>query len=173
MKLKQNLLLLGVLFSCAGSAVAASTVKTLNVGAEPLALSIADFTPVTTVWAGREVVTGYEALIDVKGAKSNLFFNAQGEVGARWFASNFGLVTKVSCSGVPVGMSKVYGKRVDNISSPAQPVISELREGVENCSQLKVELLKEGTVSRQFYTRIQDISFTVSINAVEPIQGVL
>ncbi|MCF6436388.1 hypothetical protein [Pseudoalteromonas sp. MMG022] len=168
-----KLLLAAGILACSSSVFASVIDKTVSVDQEALLLTTADFTPITTVWAGRTVVTGYQALVDVQGAQSALFFDASGEVSARWFASNFSLVTKMSCNGVPVGMSKAYGKRVDGQSTPAQPIITELRKGVEGCTQLKIELSKEGSLSRQFYTRIQDISFTVAVKGFNSPQGAL
>ncbi|WP_105166992.1 hypothetical protein [Pseudoalteromonas sp. T1lg23B] len=168
-----KLLLAAGLLACSSSVFASETSKTVSVDQETLLLSTADFTPITTVWAGRTVVTGYQALVNVEGAQSALFFDANGEVSARWYASNFGLVTKLSCNGIPVGMSKAYGKRVDGQSTPAQPTVTELRKGVQGCTQLKIELSKEGSLSRQFYTRIQDISFAVAVKGFNSPQGAL
>lgn len=167
----KKLLLMGIIFTTSFSIYAMEDSKTLTVNQGTLILSSDDFTPVKTQWAGRSVVTGYQVLLNVVGAKQAMFFDLGGEVSARWFASNFGLVTKASCNGIPIGMSKVYGKRINASSTPAKPMITELRKGLAGCSQIKIELFKEGSLSQQFYTRIQNISFNISVKGITSQQG--
>lgn len=167
----KKLLLLGVIFTSPFSVYALEDSKTLTVNQETLILSTDDFTPVKTQWAGRSVVTGYQVLLNVVDAEQTMFFDVSGEISARWFASNFGLVTKASCNGIPIGMSKAYGKRINASSTPAKPMSTELRKGLAGCSQIKVELFKEGSLSQQFYTRLQNISFAISVKGINSQQG--
>ncbi|MDP4985608.1 hypothetical protein [Pseudoalteromonas tunicata] len=159
------------LIAISNSVYAADPAPTLSVDQEAIVLNETDFRPITTTWANREVITGYEALINLSGAKDTLIFSTNGEVSAKWFAANFSMVTKLTCNGIPIGMSKVYGQRVNGQSTPAKPMITELRHNVEQCDQLKIELSKEGSLSRQFYTSIQNISFTVSVHGLNNTQG--
>ena len=167
----KNLLIAFALITGAGSSYAEEQTNTLNVGKEMVTLTETDFRPIVMSWANREVVTGYEALIDITDTESSLIFNANGEISARWFASNFAMTTKLSCNGIPIGMSKVYGQRKAGQSIPAKPAITELRHNLDGCEQLKVELFKEGSLSRQFYTRIQSISLSISVQALDITQG--
>ncbi|MBQ4863957.1 hypothetical protein J8L98_19910 [Pseudoalteromonas sp. MMG013] len=163
--MKKLCILVGMI-GCMSQAYALEQQKVVTVNQDVITLSMEDFQPITTNWANREVTTGYQALIDVVGAESSLVFQGKGELTARWFASNFGMTAKVSCSGIPIGMDKVYGYRINRVSTPASPEISELRHNVGACTQLKVEFNKEGSISRQFYTRIQDINFSLSVKGL-------
>jgi hypothetical protein len=130
-------------------------------------LSIEQFTPVIENWGSRKVVVGYEAFLDVKASegKSTLLFKAQSEVAGRWFSANFAMTAKLSCSGIPVGMMKMYGKRVGNESTPAQGQLLEVRHQLDQCQQVRIYLAKEGNLSRQFYTKIEKIDFSLKIYA--------
>ncbi len=147
--------------------------KAVSVNTTHVDLNMNDFTPITQSQGSRKVVIGYEAYIDVLASDGigSLGFHGEGKVSARWFSSNFGLVAKMSCSGIPVGMSKVYGERVNGVSHPAAPTITEIRHNIDECRQIKVELVKQGSLSRQFYTRIESIDFSVSVYSNLAVQG--
>lgn len=168
--MKKLCILFGVI-GCLSNAYALEKSKVVEVNKEAVQLAFTDFTPITTTWGNREVITGYQALVDVVGAEPSLVFQGQGELNAKWFSSNFSMTAKVTCSGIPISMDKVYGYRVNRESTPANPEISELRHDVESCTQLKIELNKEGSLSRQFYTRIQDISFALSVKGINYTVG--
>ena len=140
--------------------------NTLSVSQGPLTLSKDDFRPITKPYANREAVVGYVALVDVTGAKPSLLFDIAGKVSTRWFAGNFGLTTKVTCNGAPVGADASYGYRKNRSSVPAMPNIYELRHDMEACTQIKIELVKKGYLSKQFYTRVEDIDFTVAVDGL-------
>lgn len=161
-------IILTALLACASSqANTLEPIKQVVVNQGQLVLNMADFKPILQRWAGRDVEVGYEAYVDVVNTAESdtLFFDAQGEITAKWFASNFAMTARMSCSGIAAGASKVYGKRLDAQSYPAKPQISELRHGMSQCKQLKIELAKEGALSRQFYTKIEQIDFTVALHS--------
>lgn len=149
------------------SAVAATAAaKEVVVNQTAVQLTLADFTPVQVAWGSRQVVTGYEVLLDVKDVPANqsLVLQSTTEASGRWFAANFTLTTELSCSGVPFGISKAYGKRINNESTPARAEIREVRSPYQ-CTQLKVRLLKDGNLSRQFYTRLESANVSIRLFA--------
>jgi len=156
--------LLSIQAAVAAPAIAAP--KEVVVNQPGIQLALADFAPTMATWGGRQVVTGYEALLDVKDAAANqpLVIQASTESSGSWFAANFTMTTELACSGVPFGISKAYGKRVNNESTPARAEIREMRTP-DQCTQLRVRLVKGGSLSRQFYTRIESINVNIRLVA--------
>lgn len=148
------------------STAAVAAGKEVTVNQSTVQLTLTDFTQIQVTWGSRQVITGYEALIDVKEAQPGqaLVVQASTETSGRWFAANFAMTTELSCSGVPLGISKAYGKRINNESTPARAEIREVRTP-DQCTQLRVRLLKDGNLSRQFYTRIESANVALRLFA--------
>ncbi len=157
---------LSLLLLLQGAGIVTAMAKEVVVNQGAVQLTLADFTPIQVAWGSRQVVTGYEALLDVKDAPAGqpLVLQSTTEAGGRWFAANFTMTTELSCSGVPFGISKAYGKRINNESTPARAEIREVRSP-DLCTQLKVRLLKDGNLSRQFYTRIESANVSIRLFA--------
>lgn len=137
----------------------------LEVNGQTVSINKAHFKPITKPFAKREVEVGYEALIDVANFNqgSALIIESNGEVKTNRSSGNFGVTTRFYCSGTPIAMSRDFGYREQRKSRPAKPDVEEIRFDVPHCSQLKIVVMKEGSLSRQFYTRIEQINFNVSL----------
>lgn len=56
-----------------------------------------------------------------------------------------------------------FGVRYNGVSYLAKPKISKMINTGGNCQKLTVRIDKEGHLSRQFYTRVTDLQFSVQI----------
>ncbi|AXQ98393.1 MULTISPECIES: hypothetical protein [Pseudoalteromonas] len=164
---KWPLWLLALPLAAAANTESSATAVIIDNGIKQL--QIADFTPITSSWAGRNVITGYEALLDVDNSSGadSLLFNATAELSATWFAANFIADINITCSGIPVGYDLAQGYRAHRYSIPGQVQISELRKGVSDCKQIKINISKRGSLSRQFFTQIESIDFDLSIESIK------
>ncbi|TMN35348.1 hypothetical protein [Pseudoalteromonas sp. S2755] len=135
-------------------------------------IALSEFTPITSTWAGRDVITAYEALIDVanKQAHQSLLFTGSASIETTWFAGNFAADVNVSCSGVPVGYDLAQGIRELQYSVPGIVNITELRHGVTDCKQLKIHIAKRGSLSRQFYTQVENIQVDFKIDSIRSVK---
>jgi hypothetical protein len=159
-KVKKNRLLMGSLLILSSGVQA----DVLKVSQGEITLSKDDFRPITQSYVNREAVVGYVALVDLKGSQPSMLFDITGNVSTKWFAKNFAIDTKVTCSGIPVGADASYGYQKNRFSVPATAKIYELRHNMQTCKQIRIELNKKGHLSRQFYTRIEGIDFTIAVD---------
>ncbi|WP_462170818.1 hypothetical protein [Pseudoalteromonas xiamenensis] len=144
----------------------AAEVPVIELDGAPVKLTINDFSPITKRFGPRDAIVGYEALIDVNSDSplSQLIIESDGLLKTKWYAANFGVTTRFYCSGTPVAMSKAFGYRDLRKVVYAEPHVEEIRYDIATCSQLKIEITKDGSLSRQFYTQIESIEFNVSLS---------
>ncbi|KZN57491.1 hypothetical protein N473_06295 [Pseudoalteromonas luteoviolacea CPMOR-1] len=142
----------------------------VDVGGAVYELNFADFTPITEPYAGQQAVVAYEAKVNVDGDfGQDLNYRVGGKVFTRWFAGNMAATLSVSCetpglnNAIFIGENMDFGIRYAGVSYLAKPAISEVLNTGGNCQQMTVRIDKEGHLSRQFYTRVTDLSFTVQI----------
>ncbi|TMN35345.1 hypothetical protein [Pseudoalteromonas sp. S2755] len=141
---------------------------------ETINLSKQDFVTIKAQYGvvGGEVQyaeTGYEFPFKTLtiGASNILDFNLSGAVNSAWYSSNFAMDFKLYCEGVLVSEDRAFGVRYQQVSYSARPYIVGKEVSLPSgCLTGKLVLTKVGSLSRAFYTRIQDISLNMTINKV-------
>ena len=160
--------LLVSLATAANAKSGATVFKEVVVDGIESTLTLEQFIPIKSSWAGREVITGYQALVDVNNTSAidTLLFSANAEISANWFAASFMADVYVNCAGIPIGYDLAQGQRVNRHPVPARISIKELRHGVGGCRQLHLEIRKRGSLSRQFFTRFEKIRFNFRLESI-------
>ncbi|CAM4215937.1 hypothetical protein [Pseudoalteromonas ostreae] len=144
--------------------------KSVDVGGAVYELKFSDFEAITKPYSGTEAIVAYQAKLDVDGDPSqDLNYRVGGKVYTRWFAGNMAASLSVTCSSlytdkvIFIGEDMDFGVRYNGVSYLAKPKISKMINTGGNCQKLTVRIDKEGHLSRQFYTRVTDLQFSVQI----------
>lgn len=144
--------------------------KSVDVGGVVYELKFSDFEAITEPFAGTEAIVAYQAKLDVDGDFSqDLNYRIGGKVYTRWFAGNMAASLSVTCSSsdtgrlIFIGEDMDFGVRYNGVSYLAKPKISKTINTGGDCQKLTVRIDKEGHLSRQFYTRVTDLKFSVQI----------
>lgn len=161
-------LLLASCLVCAANAYAAP--DSVSVGGSVVELRFQDFTPVEQPYAGRTAVVAYEATFDVDGDfGQDLIYQVGGKVHTKWFVGNMAAILSATCtapglsSPILLGEDLSYGIRYDRVTYEAKPSFASELNTAGNCQSMTVRIDKVGHLSRQFYTRVTDLSFNVHV----------
>lgn len=113
-------------------------------------------------------VTGYEAEFDTYGTVNltRMNFDLSGEVAANWSSSNFAMDVELYCDNTLIGRDQYEGIRHQNVSYLVKPQILKPNHPIPGkCEKVKIRLLKLGSLSRKFYTRITDINLRLYLSS--------
>ncbi len=165
----QKMLLIATLLCCSGQACA---LPTIFLG-DQVTLRLADFTEISQFYKtengiNKYAVTAYETEFETYGTTglSRLNFELTGDVAASWRSSNFAITTELYCGNSLISNDFYEGIRYQNVSYLVKPSIVKPNHPIpQGCSRLKIRLLKAGSLSRQYFTRITDIQLRMYLTA--------
>lgn len=164
----QKILMIAALLGCSQ----ALALPTYFLG-DQVSLRLQDFTEISQLYktengVNKYAVVAYETEFETYGTTglSRINFDLTGSIAASWSSSNFAMTTELYCSNSLISSDFYEGIRYQNVSYLVKPSISKPNHPIPNgCSRLKIRLNKAGSLSRQYFTRITDITLRMYMTA--------